>query len=72
MSYDVVQDMDEVKVALNKFHYIKCCDCALVHGIKFKVVNNKLISFVVYRDERKTAAGRRGFKFIKKIKNGKK
>ncbi len=40
----------------------QCCDCGLVHTVDFRVHKGE-IQFRVSRDERATAAVRRGFKF---------
>jgi len=40
----------------------QCCDCGLVHVVDFRTKNNEL-QFRARRDDRATAAVRRGFKF---------
>ena len=43
----------------------QCCDCGLVHKLNFKILESGEISIQTTRDERATAAVRRGFKFEK-------
>jgi hypothetical protein len=38
---------------------MRCCDCALVHELDFRVVNGR-VQFRVRRNQRATAACRRG------------
>ena len=49
-----------------------CCDCGLVHRLNFRIVLDKrgrrFIQFQVFRDERATAAKRRGKKYVCKKK----
>lgn len=54
------------------FDFEQCCDCNLVHKVKYEVVDQEgnavvgmRIRLTVWRDERSTAASRRPFKFIK-------
>lgn len=40
-----------------------CCDCGLVHRIVFKIIKNgkqNIITYVPYRDNKATAAARKG------------
>lgn len=41
-----------------KTDYLICCDCNLVHKMKFKVENGKIF-IKLWRDERSTSAYRR-------------
>ncbi len=47
---------------------LKCCDCGLVHRINFRLIRlflkgrGKTIQFQMFRDNRATAAVRRGMK----------
>jgi len=43
----------------------QCCDCGLVHKLNFKIGPKGEIEIQTTRDERATAAVRRGFKFEK-------
>jgi hypothetical protein len=43
----------------------QCCDCGLVHKLNFKIGPKGEIEIQTMRDERATAAVRRGFKFEK-------
>lgn len=56
--------------AHKKEDYEICCDCALVHRVKYEVVNRRgepvkgtRVRMTVWRDDRSTAARRRPFKF---------
>ncbi len=40
MRYKQIYDGDWVEVA--KTHYIRCCDCGLVHRYNFKIIKGKL------------------------------
>jgi hypothetical protein len=40
----------------------QCCDCGLIHRLDFRIVDGK-VEFRTRRDDRATAAARRGFKF---------
>jgi len=40
----------------------ECCDCGLIHRLDFRIVDGK-VEFRTRRDDRATAAARRGFKF---------
>ena len=44
-----------------------CCDCGLVHTLKFRVIKNK-VQFQCFRNNRSTGQVRRHFKSIKVIK----
>jgi hypothetical protein len=41
----------------------QCCDCGLVHRMEFRIKDGDKIEFRAFRDEKKTAAARRAFKF---------
>ncbi len=43
----------------------QCCDCGLVHRTNYRLGKHGGIEVQVYRDDRATAAVRRGFKFEK-------
>ena len=49
---------------------MRCCDCALVHRIDFRLHHGRA-QFRVYRDNRCTAASRRQFAHIRVIKRPK-
>lgn len=40
-------------------YLMRCCDCKLVHILDFRIIGGR-IQFRAHRDERKTAASRRG------------
>src|SRR6266511_1886016 len=42
-------------------HFIRCCDCALVHEFQFRTTSRGYIQWRCRRDERKTARNRRTF-----------
>lgn len=57
--------------ARKKEDFEVCCDCSLVHRVKYEVVDSKgnpvkgaRIRMTVWRDERATAARRRPYKFV--------
>ena len=67
MSYIQQQDGDVVQPKM-KGYKMRCCDCGLVHKIDFFVVKHgrgHKVRFQVWRDQRSTAAGRRGNKDTK-------
>lgn len=45
-------------------HVIRCCDCGLVHILRFYIRGGGL-SFRAWRDERRTAASRRTIRYEK-------
>lgn len=61
--YHVLKDGEWIRPRRRGFKEM-CCDCHLVHLLEFRVVDGK-IEFRASRDERATAAARRGFKFTK-------
>lgn len=40
-------------------YLFRCCDCALVHSIDFRVVNGDDVEFRVYRAKRETKKARK-------------
>jgi len=50
--------------------WIRCCDCGLVHEFHLRIRKGK-IQVKVYRDNRKTAAGRRTKQFRCQPRKGK-
>lgn len=66
MRYNTVTDNRWVYPRHNGFRSA-CCDCGLVHSIDFRIVDGprkgmKSVKFRVYRNNRATAAMRRGRK----------
>ena len=43
--------------------WLMCCDCALVHFVKIKVAGKRKVVAYFLRDDRATAAARRGKRF---------
>jgi hypothetical protein len=58
MTYRQVQDGEWVQ-PVRRGYKMACCDCSLVHRVDFRVVNGR-VQFRAYRDNRATAAKRRG------------
>lgn len=58
MKYVQVHDGEWVDPINSKEHYIRCCDCGLVHRVSFRVRAGR-IEYRPYRDKRRTAAARR-------------
>jgi hypothetical protein len=71
MSYPKAQNGDWIYPRMGKRggFFAKCCDCALVHRFDFEITQDgrgrNVLRFKAYRDQRKTAAGRRDI--IKRI-----
>lgn len=62
-----VQLDDDKWYKFNRSDYLICCDCSLVHKLKFKIIDGKIfIKFI--RDDRATSAYRRNHKIKKEIK----
>ena len=55
--YVQVYDGDVVEV-VGRIHKIACCDCGLVHLLRFRL-KGSVITFRAYRDNRATAQRRR-------------
>lgn len=62
--YTQRSDGDLIRVT-NRTHIIRCCDCGLVHLLKFKAGAGKLF-FRAWRDDRATAASRRSKRYDQK------
>lgn len=63
MKYKKLADGDEVNLGSTYFgqepvQKVMCCDCGLVHHIRYRVVKGDLL-FTAWRDQRATAARRR-------------
>lgn len=43
----------------------QCCSCGLVHKLNFRINTKGQVEIQTFRDERATAAVRRGFRFEK-------
>lgn len=61
MKYGQVIDGDWVEPTPQRGHRMKCCDCALVHDMDFRVKDGK-VQFRPKRNKRATAAARRAQK----------
>lgn len=62
--YPQVYDGDWVRPVMRGYK-MRCCDCGLVHRFNFKVIKwgrGHKVLLQPFRDERATAAGRRGRK----------
>jgi hypothetical protein len=75
LKYKQQKDGDIISPYMNKPYKMKCCDCGLVHTLKFSVrkltrrmkkgywvgkkVSGYKVVFQAFRDERATAASRR-------------
>jgi hypothetical protein len=63
MPYKNVKAGEVVKLGRAPVRYrMMCCDCGLVHLLRFRVVKGE-VSFQAWRDNRSTAAYRRKGKF---------
>ena len=58
--YEQMYEGEEVEIVNNE-QKICCCDCGLVHKLKFRMDGNKLF-FIPYVDKRATAQIRRHLK----------
>ena len=61
--YDTITDGEWFRPRMSGFREM-CCDCHLVHLIKYRIVDGR-VEFKVFRNDRATAAARRKFKFTK-------
>lgn len=52
--YFQVIDGEEILIDTAVPQYEQCCDCALVHKLKYKVIDGKTISVRVWRIDRET------------------
>jgi hypothetical protein len=55
-------DGDVIDLGRARQHLIACCDCGLVHLLKFKIRGGNKLSFQAWRRNRNTAQRRRGMK----------
>jgi hypothetical protein len=65
MKYEQVFDGEWIEPKPQRGHKMRCCDCALIHVMDFRVKAGK-VQFRPRRDKRATAAARRG----KRVTNG--
>lgn len=65
LKYDQVYNGESFEVP--KEWYIACCDCGLVHRLKFKIINKKTLKVRVWREPVHTRARRKalGRKIVK-------
>ena len=59
--YDVISYGEWTRPRMINFRE-QCCDCGLIHRLDFRIVDGR-VEFRTRRDDRATAAARRGFKF---------
>lgn len=72
MKYEQRYDDLPFHIQIGVPHFLRCCDCGLVHKIVLKIPKVRkgtLISMTATRDMRKTAAGRRTGKWSVKSKS---
>jgi hypothetical protein len=60
VTYDVISYGEWTRPRMANFRE-QCCDCGLIHRLDFRIVGK--VEFRTRRDDRATAAARRGFKF---------
>ena len=65
-----IQRFDNEWICISPEHYIKCCDCGLIHRIKVKKKKGRFYMKSV-RDNRKTAQKRRFIPAFVKTVSGK-
>jgi hypothetical protein len=61
IAYHVIKYGEWTRPRLRNFRE-QCCDCGLIHRLDFRILDGR-IEFRTRRDDRATAAARRGFKF---------
>jgi hypothetical protein len=59
IKYDQVYREEPFTYDIGNINYLACCDCGLVHGIKFKVKNKKEIEITTFDAKRSTGQMRR-------------
>ena len=59
IKYDQVYREEPFTYDIGTINYLACCDCGLVHGIKFKVKNKKEIEITTFNATRSTGQMRR-------------
>ena len=52
--YYQIIDGEEILIDTRDIQYEQCCDCALVHKLRYKVIDAKTISVKVWRIDRET------------------
>ena len=57
MSYEQIYDDEWIEPPRKGFK-LRCCDCALVHTVDFRLTGNRILMRWM-RDERATSGGRR-------------
>jgi hypothetical protein len=62
VSYDVISYGEWTRPRMKDFRE-QCCDCGLIHRLDFRIVDGR-VEFRTRRDDRATAAARRGFRFM--------
>lgn len=58
MRYKQRKDNEEFAIINGGIHRIACCDCGLVHDIKFRIISKKYIGLTPQRNNRATAQRR--------------
>ena len=61
VTYDVISYGEWTRPRMKNVRE-QCCDCGLIHRLDFRIVEGR-VEFRTRRDDRATAAARRGFKF---------
>lgn len=59
ISYDQGNTKWRAEPLGNQWKAVACCDCGLVHGHQYLVIDGKTITHRTWRDERRTAMVRR-------------
>lgn len=57
MGYYKVSDGEKMKVGRNGLVRMKCCDCSLIHLLRFTIIDNKVV-IEAWRDEKATRKAR--------------
>ena len=52
--YQQVIDGEKLIYNTDATHLEQCCDCGLVHRLKYKVIDGKTIEIRVWRDDKET------------------
>jgi hypothetical protein len=65
--YPIISEGEQVIVDWKKHDFkMACCDCSLVHRMRFRISKTGEIVLQMWRDKRATAALRRGRKCLQK------
>lgn len=58
IKYEQVFNGDWIEPTPQRGHFMRCCDCGLIHKMNFRVKNGK-VQFQAFRDNRRTTAYRK-------------